>query len=144
MKEQCANCLTCSQFTLHVFTHLFHFWIALCTSCLCQCNDDVTGFNQCFPGARPLQAVMQNLISLPIAISLRYFLLTALRNNALLLQFTNNNLSIHIFKELITIQVKNVFSWKDMRTQAFIKICFCTQTPWVRQLKQVCLFCKIQ
>ena len=71
--EQCTNCLTCSQFHLHVFAHFFHVWIALFTSRLCQFNDDVTGFNQGFPGARPLQAVMQNLISLPITISLRYF-----------------------------------------------------------------------
>ena len=43
---------------------LFHY-LDCSLHLICQLNDDVTGFNQGFPGARPLQAVMQNLISLP-------------------------------------------------------------------------------
>ena len=42
---------------------------------------------------------------MPITINVCYFLLAALRNNAVLFQFANNSLSIHIIKELHMKQV---------------------------------------
>ena len=147
---QCTRCITCSQFPLHVFSHFFIIWIALFTS-----SANSMMMSQALIKASLVHVLFRQSCRISfLCLNQQPLLLSpdSLEEQCPFVSVHQQQPSIH-FSSPTTARASTSLRYctrnKSRMSSAGRKedsdipqICLCTRTPWVRQLKQGCLFCQ--